>query len=66
MKQKANTLPVKVKVVPPKYTSQGVPLDVVEREQRELAEKQNYMERKVAAIVENGFLENGKKEHLHV
>lgn len=59
-KQKAKTQPARTVMVPAKYTSQGVPLEVVEREARELAEKQKYMERKVHSVVEDGFLENGK------
>lgn len=59
-KQKAKMQPARTVVVAPKYTSQGISLDVVEREQRELAEKQKYMERKVNSIVEDAFLENGE------
>lgn len=58
-KEKAKTLPAKYKVTQPKYTSQGILLEDLERERRELAEKQHYMNRKVHGIVENGFLENG-------
>lgn len=61
--QKAKGLPARTVVVPPKFTSQGIPLEVVEREERELAEKENYMKRKVNSIVENAFLENGKPFH---
>lgn len=37
-----------------------MPLELVERDARESAEKQRYMERKVHSFVENGFLENGE------
>lgn len=53
-------MPARTVVQPPRYTSQGVPLEQVEREQREAVEKKRYMERKVKNIVANGFLENGK------
>lgn len=42
------------------YTSQGIPLQVVEREARELAERQQYMEGRVRSIVKD-FSENGKQ-----
>lgn len=53
-------MPVTTMIVPPKYTSHGIPLEQIEREQREALEKKRYMERKVKHIVENGFLDNGK------
>lgn len=49
--------------MPPKYTSQGIPLELVEQEQRELMEKKRYMERKVKRMVENAFLDNGMYLH---
>lgn len=52
--------PVKIVNVPQKFTSQGVPLEVYEREQREAMEKKRYMDQKVKNIVENAFLDNGK------
>lgn len=58
-KQKAKELPNRVVFLQPKYTSQGVSLEQVEREQRELFEKKRYMERKIKNLVENGFLNNG-------
>lgn len=60
-KLKAKAQPARVVVVPAKYTSQGISLEVVDREQRELAEKEKYMERTVNSIVEESFLENGKQ-----
>ncbi|XP_055308372.1 protein maelstrom homolog isoform X2 [Sitodiplosis mosellana] len=54
----AKRMPARTVMQPPKYTSQGVPLEQVEREQRELAEKKRFMERKVKHIVKNAFLEN--------
>lgn len=68
-KQRAKAQPTIVKHVPAKYTSQGVPLDLVEREARELVEKQKYMERKVHSVVEDSFLENSKQSphtHAHI
>lgn len=59
-KQKAKSQPAKVVQVPAKYTSQGVPLEQVEREERELVEKRKYMEKTVNNIVEDSFLENSK------
>lgn len=59
-KEKAKGQPARVVVVPPKFTSQGVSLEVIDREARELAEKQRYTERKVSNIVQNALLENGE------
>lgn len=61
----AKTLPSRTVVQPPKYTSQGIPLEQVEREQQEEAEKKRYMIRTVKNIVENGFLENSKFHFLN-
>lgn len=55
----AKQMPTRSVIVPPKFTSQGVPLEVVEREQQELAEKKRYMERTIRNMVENAFLDNG-------
>lgn len=58
-KQLAKTKPTRIVVVPPKYTSQGIPLEQVDREQQALAEKKRYMERRVKNMIENAFLDNG-------
>lgn len=42
-----------------RYTSQGIPLEVIEREQRESFEKKKYMERTVHKFVSFGFENNG-------
>ncbi|XP_055308371.1 protein maelstrom homolog isoform X1 [Sitodiplosis mosellana] len=62
----AKRMPARTVMQPPKYTSQGVPLEQVEREQRELAEKKRFMERKVKHIVKNAFLENDIKSRPFV
>ena len=59
-KQKAKMQPAKVVQVAPKFTSHGVSLEKIDQEQRELSEKQKYMERKTAGVVEDSFLENGR------
>lgn len=66
-KQKAKAQPPKVvpaksksKKAKPKYTSHGVPLEQIEREELELVEKRKYMEKTVKTIVENAFLNNSK------
>lgn len=64
-KQKAKNLPAKSVQVAPKYTTQGVPLELYEREQQDAIAKQKYMERKVRDLVQNGFLDNGKFETIH-
>lgn len=43
-----------------KFTSQGIPLEQVEREQKERDEKARFMQVKIRNIVENAFLDNGK------
>lgn len=55
----AKQMPTRTMNIAPKYTSQGVPLEEVEREQQELAEKKRYMDRKVRNMIQNAFLENG-------
>lgn len=45
---------------PPKFTSHGVPIEEFEREQRKLAKKRVYMERKVKNLVKSTFLNNGE------
>lgn len=55
----AKNLPTRVVNQPAKFTSQGIPLEVVDREQREIAEKERFMKRKMKNIIENGFLDNG-------
>lgn len=57
-KRLAKTQPARVVVVPPKYTSQGISLDVIAREEQEALEKDAYMKRKVKNVVEDGFLSN--------
>lgn len=52
-------MPTRVVNQPPKYTSQGIPLEQVEREQQKLAESKRYMDRKIKGIVQNAFLDNG-------
>lgn len=58
-KVRAKGKPSHVYHVQPKYTSQGVPIEVVEREQKELAEKKKYMEITIRNWVENGQLSRG-------
>lgn len=58
-KQQAKTKPARTIYVPAKFTSQGIPLEQVEREQQALAEKKRYMERKIKNMIENAFLDNG-------
>lgn len=64
-KQKAKNLPAKSVNVAAKYTSQGVPLELVEREEQQAIAKQKYMERKVRDLVQNGFLDNGTFWMMH-
>lgn len=59
-KQMAKTQPTRVVEFAAKFTSQGIPLEQVEREERERVEKEHYMQKKVKNIVENAFLDNGK------
>ncbi|XP_055309099.1 protein maelstrom 2-like [Sitodiplosis mosellana] len=65
-KQRAKTEPARTVFKPAKFTSQGIPLEQVDRELRELAEKKQYMERKIKNIVENAFLENDIKSRPFV
>lgn len=60
----AKALPHRVVNQSPRFTSQGIPLEDIEREQRELAEKEHFMQRKVKNIVENGFLDNGMYKNI--
>lgn len=64
-KVRAKGKPSRVYHVPPKYTSQGIPIEVIEREQKELAEKKKYMEITIKKWVANGQLSNGSLLFLH-
>lgn len=41
------------------YSSQGVPLSVIEKENQEKEAKKNYMKNKIKHMVEEAFLDNG-------
>ncbi|XP_031638316.1 protein maelstrom homolog [Contarinia nasturtii] len=67
-KQMAKQLPSRVVHQAPKFTSQGIPLEQVEREQRALEEKKRFMERSIKTQCENAFLDNviKKKEFFFI
>lgn len=60
-KSKAKQKPSITKIVPPKYTSQGISLELEEREQQRLFDEHKHMERKTKKIVALAFEENSKQ-----
>lgn len=58
-KVRAKGKPSRTYHVAAKYTSQGIPIEEIEREQKELADKKKYMELTIKHWVENGQLSGG-------